>query len=156
MMSRVVVLLFAFLSLFASSQIYAAPTREIVARQVGDLTCNFDRLSIVAGLATLQGTLKKLSGQVTNDTTAAAGLQTVTDAVSGAEGAIGVIAKALLTGQAAPADARTQVQANLTAAQTALAAINSTDSTISANLDKATTQLANAALAGQGVVANCK
>ena len=36
-----------------------------------------------------------------------------------------MIAKALLTGQTAPADARDQVRGNLTAAQTALAALNS-------------------------------
>lgn len=47
------------------------------------------------------------------------------DDVSGAQAAIGVIAKALLTGQKAPADARDQVKDNLVAAGTALGSITS-------------------------------
>ncbi len=43
-----------------------APAGEIVARQVGDLQCNLDRLSIVAALAATQGTLKTLSKQLTS------------------------------------------------------------------------------------------
>ena len=103
------------------------------------------------------------------------------DSVSGAQDAIGVIAKALFTGQAAPASARDDVRSNLEAAGTALASITSyvpalcvwgchdsgadccvtkilyrTDPAVTANLDKATTQLTNAGEAGEGVVANCK
>ena len=47
------------------------------------------------------------------------------DSVSGAQDAIGVIAKALFTGQAAPASARDDVRSNLEAAGTALASITS-------------------------------
>ncbi|KAI0719805.1 hypothetical protein C8T65DRAFT_635210 [Cerioporus squamosus] len=155
-MSRFVMFFFAFLSLLAGSQIYAAPASEIVARQVGNLQCNINRLQIVTGLAKLQGTLKSLSSDVSSDAATAASVQTVSDSVTGAQGAIGVIAKALLTGQAAPAAARDQVAGNLTAAHDALAAINSTDATASATLQKALTQLNDAATAGEGVVSNCK
>ncbi|KAH9848514.1 hypothetical protein C2E23DRAFT_739342 [Lenzites betulinus] len=152
-MFRLLALAFAFVCLLAGSQIYAIPTSEIVARQIGNLQCNVDRLSIVAGLAQTQSTLKKLTA---NSTATASSVQTVIDSVSGAQGAIGVIGKALLTGQAAPAEARTQVQGNLTAAHDALAAINSTDATAAAGLQKALTQLSKAETAGEGVVANCK
>ncbi|KAI1792785.1 hypothetical protein LXA43DRAFT_316091 [Ganoderma leucocontextum] len=154
MMSRVVVFLFAFLA-FTSSLVYAAPAAEIAARQVGDIQCNVDRLSIVGDLAGLQKTLKTLSGQVTDDATASAGIESVTSSVSGAQSAIGTIAKALLTGQTAPAAARDQVKSNLLAAQSALAGITSSDPAVTSNLQKATTQLTNAGTAGEGVVANC-
>ncbi|KAH9928017.1 uncharacterized protein BXZ73DRAFT_102524 [Epithele typhae] len=153
MMSRVVVFLFAFLYLLAGSQVYAAPAQEIAARQLGNLQCNIDRLSIVAGLASLQGTLKKIAS---SDNSTADSVATVQDAVSGAQGAIGVIAKALLTGQAAPAAARDQVQGNLTAAATALADVTSTDSATSSIIAKAGTLLTKSGAAGEGVVANCK
>ena len=39
-----------------------APAREIAARQIGNLECNIDRLSIVAGLGVLQKTLTSLAG----------------------------------------------------------------------------------------------
>ncbi|RDX52503.1 hypothetical protein OH76DRAFT_1454323 [Lentinus brumalis] len=155
-MSRFVMFFFAFLSLLAGSQIYAAPTNEIVARQIGNIQCNINRLQIVTGLAKLQGTLGSLIGEVSSDSAALASVQSAASSVTGAEAAIGVIAKALLTGQAAPADARDQVAANLTAAHDALAAITSTDPTASATLQKALTQLNDAATAGDGVVANCK
>ncbi|PIL28947.1 hypothetical protein GSI_08994 [Ganoderma sinense ZZ0214-1] len=154
MMSRVLVFFFAVLA-FASSLVFAAPVAEIAARQIGDIQCNVDRLSIVGDLAGLQKTLKTLSTQTANDATASAGVQSVTSSISGAQSAIGTIAKALLTGQTAPADARDQVKSNLLAAQSTLAGITSTDSAVTANLQKATTQLQNAETAGEGVVANC-
>ncbi|KAM5545986.1 hypothetical protein V8D89_000112 [Ganoderma adspersum] len=154
MMSRAVVFLFAVLA-FASSLVFAAPVAEIAARQIGDIQCNVDRLSIVGDLAGLQKTLKTLSTQTTDDATASAGIQSVTSSISGAQSAIGTIAKALLTGQTAPADARDQVKSNLLAAQSTLAGITSTDSAVTANLQKATTQLSKAETAGEGVVANC-
>ena len=109
-----------------------------------------------------------------SDATTAAGVQSVQESVTGAQGAIGVIAKALFTGQTAPASARDQVAGNLTAAHDTLAGLTSyvsashshqpcldlcfcrTDSTVSAALEKASTQLGNAATAGEGVVSNCK
>ncbi len=60
-----------------------------------------------------------------SDDATASSVQSVIDSISGAQGAIGVIGKALFTGATAPADARTQVQGNLTAAAGALSAISS-------------------------------
>ncbi|EIW53435.1 uncharacterized protein TRAVEDRAFT_154935 [Trametes versicolor FP-101664 SS1] len=142
-----------FVCLLLGSQISAAPTNEIVARQIGNLQCNVDRLSIVAGLAKTQKTLKGLAA---SDNSTASSVQSVIDSISGAQGAIGVIAKALFSGATAPADARTQVQGNLTAAAGALSAINSTDTATAASLQKALSELSDAATAGEGVVANCK
>ncbi|KAI0356983.1 hypothetical protein OH77DRAFT_1400029 [Trametes cingulata] len=155
-MVRFVAIAFALSSLLAGSQIYAAPAGDIAARQIGNLQCNIDRLSIVAGLADTQKTLKTLSTELASDETAASSIKSIQDNVSGAQGAILVIGKALLTGQKAPAEARDQVLGNLTAAHDALTAINSTDTTAAADLQKALTQLTNAQLAGQGVVNNCK
>ncbi|KAI0772750.1 hypothetical protein BD413DRAFT_622074 [Trametes elegans] len=150
-----VALAFAFVSLFAGSQIYAAPTHEIVARQLGNLQCNLDRLSIVASLAATQGTVKKLTGSLADNSTAA-GIQAVTDALSGAESAIATIGKALFTGATAPADARDVVKTSLDAAHQALSGLNSTDTAIADTVKKALTQLENAQSAGEGVVSNCK
>ena len=116
-----------------------------MARQIGNIQCNINRLQIVTGLAGLQNTLKTLASQSSSyafpcsfgvlatyelswsgsDTETAASVQSVQESVTGAQGAIGVIAKALFTGQAAPAAARDQVAGNLTAAQTTLSSISS-------------------------------
>lgn len=117
----------------------------IESRQVGDLQCNIDRLSIVAALAKTVSDVKTVASAgsgyalnflpghfclsltfntcsdpaVTSATTAAQG------GLSSATQGIETIAGALLTGKTAPADARTQVQDGLTTASTALSSINS-------------------------------
>lgn len=109
--------------------------------------------------------------------TAASEVQSAEHAISGAQGAIGVIAKALLEGKTAPADARDEVRGNLTAARDALVALDSyvgralppcraltavrrgvhrKDSASSDDLKQALAELAVAAVAGKGVVDNCK
>ena len=45
------------------ARIHTAPAREIAARQIGNIQCNIDRLSIVGDLAGLQKTLKTLTTQ---------------------------------------------------------------------------------------------
>ena len=60
-----------------------------------------------------------------SDAGAAESIKAVQDNISGAQDAIGVIGKALITGQKAPAEARDQVRNNLTAAQTVLGNITS-------------------------------
>ncbi|KAH9885282.1 hypothetical protein C8Q73DRAFT_660125 [Cubamyces lactineus] len=151
-MARFFALVLAVSSLLVGTQVFAAPARDLVARQIGDIQCNVDRLSIVADLAAMQNTLKKVQTDVASDAAASSSVQTAIDSIDGAQGAIGVIAKALLTGQTAPAEARTQVQGNLTAAHDALTSITSS----SPDLQKALTQLGNAETAGEGVVNNCK
>ncbi|KAI0634184.1 hypothetical protein C8Q77DRAFT_1110310 [Trametes polyzona] len=143
------------LAFFAGSLVHAAPASELVARQIGDLQCNIDRLSIVAALAATQGTLKSLAKDLSSDAASAAEVQTAQSSVSGAEAAIGVIAKALVTGQSAPAEARTQVQGNLTAAHDALTSIKASGSSGN-TLKLALLELGAAQAAGNGVVKNCK
>lgn len=66
-----------------------------------------------------------LTAIVDSDATAAESIKAVQDNISGAQGAIGVIGKALITGQKAPAEARDQVLNNLTDATAALGNITS-------------------------------
>ncbi len=42
---------------YAHLSAFSVPTKEIAARQIGNLQCNIDRLKIVATLAKMQGTL---------------------------------------------------------------------------------------------------
>ncbi|KAI0356975.1 hypothetical protein OH77DRAFT_1423247 [Trametes cingulata] len=146
------------LALLAGTQLQAAPVKEIAARQIGDLQCNVDRLSIVADLATLQLTLGALSGQVASDPTVSASVHSAQRSILGAQSAIGVIAEALFTLQKAPAEARDQVLGNLTAAHDTLTSLTlpSDDSAVEATLQTALTQLSSATAAGNGVVSNCK
>jgi hypothetical protein len=117
----------------------------LATRQVGNLQCNINRLQIVTDLSSTKKAVSQLGAadaiassvsswfsrlayadvcRLNRNTTAAAAVQTVTDGINGAQGAIGVIAKALLTGQTAPAEARQEVQGNLTSAQGALNSIS--------------------------------
>ncbi|KAI0048666.1 hypothetical protein FA95DRAFT_1490529 [Auriscalpium vulgare] len=130
--------------------IVSVPLRS---RQIGNLQCNLDRAGIVLSLAGAKGTVSDLA---TSNTTDASNIQTVANGIAGAQGAIGVIGKALITGQTAPADARTQVGGNLTQAITTLANIKSDDADTSSKLATAAKQLNDSATAGAGVVSNCK
>ncbi|OBZ77016.1 hypothetical protein A0H81_03138 [Grifola frondosa] len=143
---------FPFVLLIAAMLVGAAP---LVNRQIGDLQCNIDRLGIVADLTKLSTTVKSLTTSLASDATNAPIAQAAQDGVTGAQGAIKTIAAALFTGQTAPADARDQVAGNLTAIGAALGNITSTDSTVTASVQKAQTQLSSAVTAGEGVVSNC-
>ncbi|KAH9848518.1 hypothetical protein C2E23DRAFT_862557 [Lenzites betulinus] len=143
------------LALLAGALVHATPTTEIAARQVGDLQCNVDRLGIVAALATTQGTLKLLGSQLASDSAAAADVQSVESSITGAQDAIGVIAKALLEGQTAPAAARTDVIGNLTNAHSTLAGISASGAS-GVTLKAALAELAVAQSSGLGVIDNCK
>ncbi|KAI0061075.1 hypothetical protein BV25DRAFT_787629 [Artomyces pyxidatus] len=132
-----------------------ARTAPLQTRQIGNIQCNLDRLNIVLSLAAAKSTAGKLSTALSNSPDAS-NVQSVTDGISGAQGAIGVIGKALLTGQSAPADARQEVSGNLTIATTALGKISSSDSKVSSTLATAQKQLSDAVDAGNGVIANCK
>lgn len=60
-----------------------------------------------------------------SDAAGAQGISAVTDGINNAQAGISTIAKALLTGQTAPADARQQVEDGLVAAGSALSNITS-------------------------------
>ncbi|KAK7678074.1 hypothetical protein QCA50_013479 [Cerrena zonata] len=150
MLSRIIFVLFVALS---AVFVQAAP---LATRQIGNLQCNLDRIKIVSDLAQAKKTTQTLTTQLGSDPAGSQGISAVSDGLSNAQAGIATIAKSLFTGQAAPADARQQVADGLTAAGTALASINSTDPTVTSNLDKLQTQLTSAGTAGEGVVSNCK
>ncbi|OSD04717.1 hypothetical protein PYCCODRAFT_1433043 [Trametes coccinea BRFM310] len=147
-----------FSSLLVVSGVFAAPAKEIAARQAGNagLLCTLDRLSIILELDEMQGTLKNLTQEFSkSDPTSASNVKTAIDSITGAQGAVGVIIQAITAGQQPPAAARTQVEGNLTAAHDALTSINTTDTTASATLMTALTELSDAGAAGNGVLDNC-
>lgn len=78
------------------------------------------------------------------------------NSITTAQGAIGVIAKALLTLSKAPADARNTVLDSLTAATASLAKVTSTDPNVTAAITSAQAELEQSKAAGNGVVSNCK
>ncbi|KAJ7735123.1 hypothetical protein DFH07DRAFT_928211 [Mycena maculata] len=143
-MARILTVLFALL---VASVAVAAPVEK---RQIGDLTCNIDRLKIVSTLAGTTSAVGKIQG---TDPTTATQVAAAQAGLSSASDGIKTIAAALFTGQTAPASARTQVQTGLLAAQSALG--NITDPTATAAAATAQSSLAAAIQDGQGVVANC-
>ncbi|TDL27964.1 hypothetical protein BD410DRAFT_835224 [Rickenella mellea] len=145
--------LFALIALLSLSTSHAAP---LAPRQIGNLTCNIDRIKIVAALASTKNALSGLTTAAANDPAASAAAAQATEGIDSADAGVATIAKALLTLQAAPAAARDQVGAGLTQAQTALNSINSTDPAVTAKLSSAQGSLTKAITAGQGVVDNCK
>ncbi|KAJ8093188.1 hypothetical protein PM082_020673 [Marasmius tenuissimus] len=136
-------------ALLAASASLAAPAVSVESRQIGNLACNVARFKIVTGLVKTGNTLKKV------DTTDPAAAEAVTTAQGGLKSAgdgIKAIAAALITGQAAPADARDQVSAGLQTAGDALTALQSDDTAVQDTLK----QLEAAGNAGADVLANCK
>ncbi|EIN14692.1 hypothetical protein PUNSTDRAFT_140920 [Punctularia strigosozonata HHB-11173 SS5] len=149
--------------LFAAAATFGVNAAPLEVRQIGNLECNINRFQIVTDLSSAKTAVGKLgaAAPIASNTTAAAAVQAVTDGISGAQGAIGVIGKALLKLQAAPAEARDQVQGNLTSAQNALdsitpASVSSNDTSTLGLLSDAQSKLNDAITAGLNVVANCK
>ncbi|KAI1792784.1 hypothetical protein LXA43DRAFT_1093423 [Ganoderma leucocontextum] len=143
MLSRTVVFFLAFLSLFVSTQIYAAPAPKIASRQLGTIGCDLARLGVSAGLSTLQGILATVAGQVTDNAALSTVIQTVVDTVSSAEDAISTIGTSAASG-----DLLTVLQDNLTAVETALSDLTNLSSTdIASTIESALEQLAGTAIA---------
>ncbi|KAI6377157.1 hypothetical protein MCOR25_002653 [Pyricularia grisea] len=118
--------------------------RALEPRQIGDLACNVARLQIVNAL----NATKKNVGDIQDAT-----VKTAAQAgVKQAQDAIGVIGKSLLAGEKAPATARDDVAAGLTATGTALQGGSKDDQAVT----DATSNLAKATKAGEDVVAKCK
>lgn len=86
----------------------------VAPRQLGSLACNIARIKIVADLASAGGAISSLAAPATQ-TAVQAGLDQ-------ANGGIKTIASSLLSGSAAPDEARSQVKDGLTAMSVALAA----------------------------------
>ncbi|KAJ7058877.1 hypothetical protein C8F01DRAFT_1059595 [Mycena amicta] len=141
-------LLSVVLSLFVVSTTVAAPLEQ---RQLGNLQCNIDRIKIVADLVQANIAVKKI------DTSDAATASAVSDAQAGLSSvtsAIESIALSLVTGKAAPGDARTAVSAGLNQTRSALEGIN--NPAVASAVSAAEGKVQSAIDAGNGVIANCK
>ncbi|OJT09526.1 hypothetical protein TRAPUB_13995 [Trametes pubescens] len=133
----------------------AAPAR----RQLGDLQCNIDRAEIIFNVGQLSGTVANLSnatGLVSANATADADISALQTGVQGVGGAVKQILTALVSGENASPELRTQLGANLTQIRLALADLSSNHTMTAALLDTANTQFTNADLAATGVFFNCK
>ncbi|KAL0958458.1 hypothetical protein HGRIS_000600 [Hohenbuehelia grisea] len=139
-----------FLAIFAC-QVAAAPiaTSRVEPRQIGNLTCNLARLRIVGALGRTGRNMKKID---TNDAAAATAVSTASTGLGNANAGVATIARAIFTGQQAPASARDQVGEGMLSAQAALQGMGSSDP----NVAKTLSTLGDAIKAGQDVVANCK
>jgi len=135
----------------------AAQAAPLTRRQIGDIQCNVDRLSIVLAMKSATSdvsALQSLSG-ITSSSANTAAVAAASAGLSSAQSGINTIGAALLELQNAPASARLQVQSGLNATQAALASISTTDSATTTALQKAQADVTDAIGAGNGVVANC-
>ncbi|ORY54704.1 uncharacterized protein BCR38DRAFT_479346 [Pseudomassariella vexata] len=138
--------MYTYQALVAYLLVAAAATgsaRSIDTRQIGGISCNIARFQILQAL----GDTKDATGQIQD----AAVQNATTTGLDQADAAIKTIASALLSGETAPADARDEVAAGLTAAFTALEAGDATDTAVT----DAQTALDKAVKAGQDVVDKC-
>ncbi|GLB43718.1 hypothetical protein LshimejAT787_1402300 [Lyophyllum shimeji] len=94
-------------------------------RQIGNLRCNIARLQTVGALSASTKAVGKVATAAGSDAASATAAQDAQTGLKSAQDGIATIAKALLTGQSAPAAARTQVEDGLNAAKTSLASITS-------------------------------
>jgi len=134
------------------------PYHVVERRQIGDLQCNLNRLGIVGDLSALGKNVDDMATATSGDATLSPLVASAQDGVNNATAGIKTIAQSLFTGQAAPADARDQVQSGLEAVGTALgqiSAANSTDTSVTTPLAAAQTNLQKATTAGKNVVADC-
>ncbi|KAJ7083106.1 hypothetical protein B0H15DRAFT_851306 [Mycena belliarum] len=141
-------ILSVFLALFIASAAVAAP---IEGRQIGSIKCNIDRFKIVTTLAQTGTAVKKID---TTDPDTATAVQAAQAGLKSAGDGIKTIALSLVTGKAAPAEARDQVQKGLTDAQDALTGI--TDETVTDSVAAAMAKLTASIENGAAVVADCK
>ncbi|KAI1792783.1 hypothetical protein LXA43DRAFT_972420 [Ganoderma leucocontextum] len=147
--------LFAYVAFAASMLANGAPAR----RQLGNLECNIDRAEIVFHVAQFAGIVNTLGNNthlVAANKTVKHDVMTLQTGAQGAGGAIKQIVLALVNGDKADPNLRTQVGGNLTAIRDALADLSSKDNSTSALLDTANTEFVNSVNAANGVVNNCK
>ncbi|KIK54657.1 hypothetical protein GYMLUDRAFT_176899, partial [Collybiopsis luxurians FD-317 M1] len=127
------------------------PSAPLGSRQIGDLQCNIARLKTVSGLAATNKAINALSSSSGSDPTVASAVTQAQSGIQSAQSGISTIAKAILTGQDAPADARNQVGSGLATAQSALNSIGNSDP----NLQAAQSSLSDTIAAGEQVVSDC-
>jgi len=124
-------------------------------RQIGGIKCNIARVQVVGGLAASSKAVNNVATASAADAVTAGAAQTAQDGLTSAKQAIAVIAKNLITGQASPPDARTQVVDGLNTAKTALAGVNSTDPAVTSAITAAQGKIDATLTAGSKVVAAC-
>ncbi|THU97854.1 hypothetical protein K435DRAFT_662040, partial [Dendrothele bispora CBS 962.96] len=130
-------------------------------RQVGNLQCNIARLQTVSGLVATQKAVNEMASAAgrqvlgSDDATTASAVSDAQAGLSSAQAGIATIAKAIVSGQNAPAAARGQVGDGLTQAKSALESITSTDSAVTSALQDAQTKLDGTISAGEQVVSDC-
>ncbi|KAJ7843773.1 hypothetical protein B0H14DRAFT_3139511 [Mycena olivaceomarginata] len=144
-MARILSLL---LAVFVASAAVAAPVEQ---RQIGSLTCNIDRFKIVAGLVSTGNAVGAIDTTDPDTATAVAAAQA---GLKAAGDSIKNIALALVTGQPAPADARTGVSQGLNDTRSALDGI--TNTAVADSVAAAQTKLQAAIDDGNAVIADCK
>ncbi|KAH8826052.1 hypothetical protein DL96DRAFT_1556592 [Flagelloscypha sp. PMI_526] len=137
---------FAFVTLIATvvlaMGVSAAP---LSTRQIGNLECNLARASIVKNMFDSKSAIDSIQ-DATGKAAAQAGLD---EAFSGVK----TIGLNIITGKAAGADARTQVENGL---QTALTEVKKLDPAADPAVQDATDNLTAAVADGASVVTNCK
>ncbi|KAH8773667.1 hypothetical protein F5883DRAFT_712488 [Diaporthe sp. PMI_573] len=116
---------------------------SVVERQLGGIGCNIARFQILGALGDAGDAIGEIQ-DADVQTAAQAGLDQANDGIS-------QIASSLLSGSAAPADSRDQVEAGLAAMDSALADADESDAAVG----DAKTALTDATAAGQDVVAKC-
>ncbi|EJT69949.1 hypothetical protein GGTG_12832 [Gaeumannomyces tritici R3-111a-1] len=117
---------------------------DIKLGSLGSISCNLARAKIVGALSAA----KSAANSITDATVKQATL----DGINAANGGISNIGKALVAGTASPTSEREKVEAGIKAAAAAAQGGDQTDP----NVAEATKSLANAAKAGQDVLAQCK
>ncbi|KAL8383415.1 hypothetical protein RB595_006934 [Gaeumannomyces hyphopodioides] len=116
---------------------------DIKLGSFGSVSCNLARAQIVAAMSA--------SKSAANGITDATVKQATLDGINAANAGISNIGKAIAAGTTPPAEERNKVEAGITAATAAAQGGDQTD----ANVAKATKSLADAAKAGQDVIAKC-
>ncbi|KAJ7247392.1 hypothetical protein B0H12DRAFT_1125061 [Mycena haematopus] len=136
-----------FLALLITSASIAAPVEQ---RQIGDLSCNVDRLKIVTGLVSTGSAVGQIDTSDPDTATAVAAAQA---GLKAAGDSIKDIAVALVAGAAAPADARTGVSQGLNDTRSALESI--TNSAVTASVAAAQSKVQAAIDDGNSVISDC-
>lgn len=127
----------------------------LTKRQIGGLRCNIARLQTVRNLSASTKAVKNLSATAQGDTLAMTEVQNAMAGLQSAKDGVSTIARAIVTGQQAPASARDQVGQGLNAAQTSLNSIQSSDPAINDGAAAASAMVGKTLTAGAAVVANC-
>ncbi|KAJ7641766.1 hypothetical protein FB45DRAFT_361672 [Roridomyces roridus] len=131
----------------------AAPT-NMHRRQTGDLQCNLARLQLISDVSSASTLLNQLQSNSTLDLSTATSVAVAQAGLNGVNEGVQSILSAVLVGQTAPADSRTQVEDGLN--QALVAVSNITDPSATMTAMAVADKLLDAGKAGDVVLAGCK